>query len=146
LEASPTIRAASGADVCAVLELWSFARSRHATTTDHPGDVQRLVTERPGSLLVADVGGVVVGVLIAVWDGWRGNVYRLAVHPDHRRCGIATRLVKAGEDHLRELGARRVTALVAHDDPTAAAFWAAACYPLDARIGRRVRNLSGGEH
>lgn len=125
-----------------MLELWALARSRHATTIDHPGDVERLVSEQSGSLLIADAGGNVVGALIAAWDGWRGNLYRLAVHPDHRRCGIATRLVEAGEHHLRRLGARRVTALVGHDDATAAAFWTAACYPLQVEMGRRVRNLS----
>jgi ribosomal protein S18 acetylase RimI-like enzyme len=141
LNPDPTIRAASSADVSSVLDLWALARSAHATTTDHPGDVRRLVTEQPGSLLVAGTESTVVGALIAAWDGWRGNMYRLAVHPDQRRCGIAARLVEAGEDHLRALGARRVTALVAHDDAGAAAFWSAAGYPLDAAIGRRVRNL-----
>jgi ribosomal protein S18 acetylase RimI-like enzyme len=141
LNANLTIRAASSDDVSAVLDLWALARSAHATTIDHPRDVQRLVTEQPGSLLIADVGSAVVGVLIAAWDGWRGNLYRLAVRPDHRRRGIAIQLVEAGEDYLRTLGARRITALVAHDDATATAFWTAARYPLNAEIGRRVRNL-----
>ncbi|MGH2853384.1 MAG: GNAT family N-acetyltransferase [Solirubrobacteraceae bacterium] len=136
-----TIRAASSTDVSAVFELWALARSAYATTIDHPGDVRRLVAEQPGSLLIADAESAIVGALIAAWDGWRGNLYRLAVHPEHRRCGIATQLVRAGENHLRTLGARRITALVAHDDATAAAFWAAACYPFDTEIGRRVRNL-----
>jgi ribosomal protein S18 acetylase RimI-like enzyme len=141
LQTKLTIRSASSADVCAVLELWALARSTHATTTDHPGDVQRLIVEQPGSLLIAEIESAIVAALIAAWDGWRGNLYRLAVHPDHRRCGIATQLVEAGENYFRTLGARRVTALVAHDDARAAAFWSAAGYPIDTEIGRRVRNL-----
>jgi ribosomal protein S18 acetylase RimI-like enzyme len=136
-----TIRAASSSDVPAIFELWALARSNHATTPDHTEDVQRLVAEQPGALSIAAVEGVTVGVLIAAWDGWRGNMYRLAVHPAHRRQGIATQLVTAGEQHLRKLGARRVTALVAHDDATAVAFWAAARYPFDSEIGRHVRSL-----
>jgi hypothetical protein len=50
-------------------------------------------------------------------------------------------LLDAGEEHLRGVGARRVTALVAHDDDDAGAFWDAAGYPVDPAIGRRVRNL-----
>jgi ribosomal protein S18 acetylase RimI-like enzyme len=141
LNRNPTIGPACTADVPVVLELWGLARSTHATTTDNPGDVQRLVVEQPGSLLIAKVESTVVGALIAAWDGWRGNMYRLAVHPGHRREGIATQLVKAGENHLRALGAQRITALVGHDDATAAAFWTAAGYPLEAGMGRRVRNL-----
>ncbi len=103
--------------------------------------MRRLVLDGSGSLLVAEHGGDIVGVLIAAWDGWRGNMYRLTVHPDHRRCGLAKNLVATGEQSLRRLGARRVTALVAHEDAIAAAFWEAAGYPADHEIGRRVRDL-----
>jgi hypothetical protein len=49
--------------------------------------------------------------------------------------------VRAGERHLAERGARRVTALVAHDEPDAVGLWAAAGYARDADIVRWVRNL-----
>jgi len=128
-------------DAPAVLELWLQERSEHATTADHLEDVHRLIAERPGSLLVADRHGELLGVLIAAWDGWRGNMYRLAVRRGHRRHGIGLALVRAGEEHLRRQGARRVTALVAYDDEVAAPFWESAGYPRDRVIGRRVRNL-----
>lgn len=128
-------------DASAVLELWHEARSDHASTADRLEDVQRLLSETPGSLLVADGENLIVGALIAAWDGWRGNMYRLAVPSTHRRGGIGMALVRAGEEHLRRQGACRVTALVGYDDATAAAFWDSAGYPQDREIGRRVRNL-----
>jgi ribosomal protein S18 acetylase RimI-like enzyme len=139
----PTIRAAQPADVPEVLALWSLARSRHAVTPDREADVRRLISQTPGSLLVAELDGRVIGALIAAWDGWRGNMYRLAVEPGRRRLGLARALVEAGERRLRGLGARRITALVAHDDEVAGAFWDALGYPVDTMIGRRVRNLGG---
>ena len=128
-------------DASAVLKIWHEARSAHASTDDQPEDVQRLLAEAPGSLLVADSDGAILGALIAAWDGWRGNMYRLAVLSDHRRRGIGMALVRAGEEHLRLQGACRVTALVGYDDMAAAAFWSSAGYPQDHEIGRRVRNL-----
>jgi ribosomal protein S18 acetylase RimI-like enzyme len=124
-----------------VLGLWEQARSEHASTPDRPEDLERLILGSPGAVLIAegDRGGL--GVLIAAWDGWRGNLYRLAVHPEHRRSGIGLALVRAGEAHLRRQGATRVTALVAYADPVAAAFWDSAGYPQDHEIGRRVRNI-----
>lgn len=129
------------ADVPAVLDLWAQARSGHASTPDHLDDVERLVTDSPATLLVAERDGEIVGALIAAWDGWRGNMYRLAVREGHRREGIGLALTRAGEDYLRECGVRRVTALVAFDDVAAGGFWESAGYPQDREIGRRVRNL-----
>lgn len=126
----------------AVLELWAESRSEHASTADRPEEVERLVDDdSPAALLVAERNGEIVGALIAAWDGWRGNMYRLAVRDGHRRAGIGLALVRAGEEYLRECGVRRITALVAYDDEVAGAFWEAAGYPRDREIGRRVRNL-----
>jgi ribosomal protein S18 acetylase RimI-like enzyme len=135
------IRACRIEDVPLVLDLWELARSEHASTPDRAEDLKRLVLRSPGALLLAESDRGVAGVLIAVWDGWRGNLYRLAVHPEHRRDGIGRALVRAGEEHLRRQGASRVTALVAYDDPVAAAFWDSVGYPQDPQVGRRVRNM-----
>jgi ribosomal protein S18 acetylase RimI-like enzyme len=134
-----TIRPARRDDLPAVLELWGGARSSHAVTEDSPSRVAGLIESR--SLLVADADGEIVGALIAAFDGWRGNMYRLAVRPDFRRRGIARQLVEAGESGLRARGAPRVTALVAFDDDVARGFWAAVGYDADAEIGRMVRSL-----
>ncbi len=124
-----------------VLELWAESRSEHASTSDRLEDLDRLTRDSPGALLVAERDGEIVGVLIAAWDGWRGNMYRLAVRDEHRRRGIGLALIRAGEEQLRRRGARRVTALVAFDDEVAGGFWDSAGYPLDREIGRRVRNI-----
>jgi ribosomal protein S18 acetylase RimI-like enzyme len=128
-------------DVVSVLGLWARERSSHASALDRPEDVERLIDDSPAALLVAERDGEVVGALIAAWDGWRGNMYRLAVRQGCRREGIGIALTRAGEDYLRGHGARRVTALVAFEDEAAGAFWEAAGYPTDREIGRRVRNL-----
>jgi ribosomal protein S18 acetylase RimI-like enzyme len=127
--------------VPAVLGLWAEARSEHASTADRPDDVERLVGDSPAALLVAERGEEIVGALIAGWDGWRGNLYRLAVREGQRRQGIGIALTRAGEEYLRSCGVRRVTALVAFEDNAAGAFWDAAGYLRDQEIGRRVRNL-----
>jgi ribosomal protein S18 acetylase RimI-like enzyme len=123
------------------MELWARAGSEHASTANRIDDVERLIEDSPAALFVAWRDREIVGALIAAWDGWRGNMYRLAVSDGHRRQGIAIALTRAGEEYLRERGARRITALVAIDDEVAGAFWQAAGYPPDQQMGRRVRNL-----
>lgn len=122
------IRTAAPADAAAVLALWAIARTAHAVTPDDEAAVEGLLARDPSALLVAKADGRVIGALIAAWDGWRGNMYRLAVLPEARRRGLALALVRAGEARLRERGARRVTALVGRGDDAAEALWTAAGY------------------
>ncbi|MEK6228023.1 MAG: GNAT family N-acetyltransferase [Actinomycetota bacterium] len=68
-------------------------------------------------------------------------MYRLAVHPERRRGGVALMLVRAGEDRLREAGCVRVTALVPHADEAARGLWEAAGYAHDELVQRFVRNV-----
>ena len=138
---SAAIRAATASDIDAVLAVWAEARSAAAQTPDDPAVVERLLERDPGALLVAEVGGEIVGVLIAGWDGWRGNVYRLAVLPPHRRQGIARQLVEAGHERLRAQGAHRVTALVGGEEGAAHRLWRALGYQRDEFVHRFVRNL-----
>lgn len=134
------VRAAERDDVPGVLALWSDGRGGHASQPDTAEAVERLLADRPGTLLVAECDGTLVGALIAASDGWRANMYRLAVATRWRRRGIAQALVSEGERRLREHGTGRITALVAYDDPVARGFWAAAGYADDREIGRFVRN------
>jgi ribosomal protein S18 acetylase RimI-like enzyme len=136
------VRLGQAPDLPKVLTLWETARSGHASTPDRVEDLERLIGDSPAALLVAERDGEIVGALIAAWDGWRGNMYRLAVQGDCRRQGIGLGLTRAGEEYLRSCGACRITALVAFDDDDAGGFWNSAGYPQDEEIGRRVRNIS----
>jgi ribosomal protein S18 acetylase RimI-like enzyme len=136
------IRNATEDDIPSVLGLWVAAGSVPSVTDSRDG-LAGLLAADPGALLVAELGGVVVGSLIAAWDGWRGSFYRLAVSPEHRRTGLATMLVREGERRLREHGAVRLTAIVAEDDAGAMAFWEAAGYDRQQHRARFVRVQCG---
>src|SRR5205809_416844 len=119
------IRSGRESDSAEVLALWRRADVVRSATDDTAALVA-LVNSDKDSLLVAETKGTVVGVLVAAWDGWRGNMYRLAVDPAHRRRGVARRLIEAGEERLRQRGARRITALLVAEDRTAVELWRAA--------------------
>ena len=137
---SLSIRACRVEDVEGVLELWRQAEATPGVT-DTADDLRRAVTDSPAHVLVAEVGGRIVGSVIGTFDGWRGNIYRLAVHPDHRRKGVARALVAEVEGMLTRQGAKRITALVEKAHPWAMNFWEAVGYLVDERIVRRVRTL-----
>ncbi len=118
---STDIRAAVPDDIPSVLDLWR--ESAAATSTDTADALTGLLHRDPGSLMVAEASGHVVGSVIAGWDGWRGSVYRLAVAPAHRRAGLGGRLLREAERRLTELGASRMHAIVVGSDSRAVAFW-----------------------
>jgi len=135
-----TIRAATLGETAEILSLWRSADAV-LSRTDDPDGIQRLLEKDPGALLVAIVDGKIAGTLIAAFDGWRGAMYRLAVLPDRRRRGIATELIAAGEHRLRDLGARRITAIIMTQHPDAVAAWEENGYEEDVRVGRWFKNL-----
>jgi ribosomal protein S18 acetylase RimI-like enzyme len=134
------LRECRSEDVGAVLELWRQADATPGIT-DNADDLRRAVSESQAHVLMAEAEGRVIGSIIGTFDGWRGNIYRLAVHPDHRSQGIARALVAEVEKRLTQQGAKRITALVEKDHPIAMTFWEAVGYRVDERIVRRVRNL-----
>jgi ribosomal protein S18 acetylase RimI-like enzyme len=134
------IRAGVANDFAEVLALWRVAGSV-PTTTDDEGALALLLERDPEALLVAERDGEIIGSLIAGWNGWRGSFYRLAVRPDHRRQGLASELVRAGEERLRAVGARRLDAIVARGEEHAMEFWAAFGYTHQVDRERFVQNL-----
>jgi ribosomal protein S18 acetylase RimI-like enzyme len=135
-----SIRNCRTEDVPAVLELWHQAEAI-PSVTDTTADLLRALGTSAAQVLVAEVEQRLVGSIIGTFDGWRGNIYRLAVHPDYRRRGIARALVAETEKWLAGQGAKRVTALVEKSHSQATSFWIAVGYGIDQRIARHVRSL-----
>ena len=131
----PLLRTGRVDDVEAVLDLWRRAEAS-PSSTESAEDVRGLMARDPEALILAEAGGEIVGSLVVGWDGWRATFYRLAVDPAHRRHGLATALVRAGETHFRALGAHRLNAIAESHKPAAMAFWASAGYELQTSRSR----------
>jgi ribosomal protein S18 acetylase RimI-like enzyme len=134
------IRSATTRDFTAILSLWRAAETSPGVSDTEEG-LSALLARDPDGLLIAESQGEATGTLIVGWDGWRGSFYRLAVHADSRRQGLATALLREGERRLRALGAVRLTAIVADDDPGAIDFWRSVGYEQQADRVRFIRHV-----
>lgn len=115
-----TIRSFDWQDYPATARLWQ-ATSRDVMAED---ELRGTLKHGPDLLLVADdVGAGVVGVVLGTFDGRRGWIHRLAVHPDQRRKGLATSLVGELEQRLATRGARPINLLVMPANSDGLRFW-----------------------
>ena len=134
------LRTATPDDAARIVQFWHESGASMGPT-DSVEQVRRAVTNPAARLIVAEAGTDIIGTLLGTFDGWRGNMYRLVVHPRCRRQGIGRQLVARIEQFFAEQGARRVTVLIEADRPWAVAFWTAVGYPDDPRIVRHVGTL-----
>ncbi len=56
--------------------------------------------------------GKLVATAVGAFDGFRGWIYRVTVHPDYRRSGIASTLINEIEKRLSAAGARQINLMV----------------------------------
>jgi ribosomal protein S18 acetylase RimI-like enzyme len=132
------IRHARYGDIEHILALWRSADAA-PSVTDDASSIDRLIHRDRAAFFVAEGDGALIGTLIAGFDGWRGHLYRMVVHPGFRRRGIARALVEEAEDHLRAIGCKRIDAFVLEEEAHAVGFWTACGYASQPEIGRFVK-------
>ena len=109
-------------DYEAVLRVW-----REAGLTIRPSDtlpeLRKLIARNPGTFLVAEEAGTVVGTVIGAWDGRRAWGYHLTVLPAVRGRGTGQKLMEELERRLRAIGASKLNLLIEAGNAGAAAFY-----------------------
>ncbi len=137
------IREARSDEAEALLALWKQTGSG-PSITDTPEHLRMLTEQSPDLFLVAEGEGRLVGSVLGGWDNWRGHIYRLAVHPEFRRRGLARKLTEEIERRLRARGARRIYALAATKQEMGVRFWESLPYERSKDIPY-VRTFPGAD-
>ena len=93
-----------------------------------------------GLFFVAVEAQAVVGTVLAGYDGHRGWLYSVAVHPAHQHKGIGTALVRHAEQALTARGCMKINLQIVEGNEGVAAFYAALGYAVEKRVsmGKRV--------
>lgn len=71
-------------------------------------DIDRKLKVQPELFLVACVQSRIVATVMAGYDGHRGWINYLAVHPQHRRAGIGRSMMGEAESRLRAAGCPKI--------------------------------------
>jgi ribosomal protein S18 acetylase RimI-like enzyme len=138
---SVLVRTFKEADEARVIELWTFA-GLVRPWNDPKRDIARKLKVQRELFLVAELEGVVVGVVMAGYDGHRGWVNYLAVDIGQRRRGIGTALMRDAERRLRLLGCPKLNLQVRRENTAVQAFYAALGFEEDAAVsmGKRLES------
>ena len=134
------IRPYQDSDQSAVISLWKHVFPDTPPHNDPLQDIQRKLMVQSECFLVAVRNGQLIGTTMAGFDGHRGWVYYVAVHPDERRQGIGKALMYAAEQALAELGCGKVNLQVRAGNDAVVAFYQSLGYSVEERIsmGKRL--------
>jgi ribosomal protein S18 acetylase RimI-like enzyme len=116
------IRSFRSADVPAVIALWD-ACGLVVPWNDPSCDIQRKMKVQPEMFLVGGVGDSIVASVMAGFDGHRGWINYLAVHPDFRRSGYGRQLMDEAETLLRKAGCPKINLQVRSTNHDVIAFY-----------------------
>ncbi|RBP44505.1 ribosomal protein S18 acetylase RimI-like enzyme [Roseimicrobium gellanilyticum] len=135
-----TIRPFRIEDEAAVIELWTKCELTRPWN-DPSKDIQRKLQVQPELFLVGeDEHGIIIASVMAGYEGHRGWLNYLAVHPAHQRRGHARTLLAEAERLLLERGCPKINLQVRSTNAAAAAFYHALGYDLDEvlSMGKRL--------
>ena len=105
-----------------VIDLW-FECNLVVPWNNPKRDIERKLNENPDLFLIGEIEDEIVATCMAGYDGHRGWIYYLAVKPDYRNKGIASKIVKEAESRLLEMGCPKIDLMVRKTNQDAISFY-----------------------
>ncbi|MFJ2709626.1 GNAT family acetyltransferase [Pseudomonas sp. NPDC087346] len=128
-----------------VVELWETVFG-YETAHNAPGlAIDKKLAVADGLFFVALAGVEVIGTVLAGYDGHRGWLYSVGVHPSHRRNGLGAKLVRHAEDALIERGCMKINLQIVNTNESVKTFYESLGYSTEPRIsmGKKIESNIG---
>lgn len=134
------IRAFRAGDELQLIALWQQVFPDDPPWNEPGRLIARKIKTQPELLLVAELDEDLVGAVIGGFDGVRGWIHHLAVRPDARNQGIASRLVVAVESGLLAYGCDKVNLQVRAGNTSVTRFYERLGFLVEERVslGKRL--------
>ena len=139
------VRAFSDGDRRQVVALWNLVFPGAPAHKDPDENINQKLRLQRELFFVAVDGDRVLGTAMGGYDGHRGWVYRVAVHPSHRRRGIGAALMQRVEEALVALGCSKLNLQTGVGNEKALAFYESLGFKAEPRVsmGKLLRVPSG---
>jgi ribosomal protein S18 acetylase RimI-like enzyme len=117
-----------------VIALWRTVFGYETAHNDPSLAIDKKLGAADGLLFVATEGSGVIGAAMAGYDGHRGWLYSVAVHPAARRKGVGAALVRHAEQALAQRGCMKINLQLLASNEATAAFYESLGYKVEPRV------------
>lgn len=117
-----------------VISLWHTVFGYETAHNEPSLAIAKKVNANDHLFFVAEDDGKVVGTAMAGYDGHRGWLYAIAVHPNHRGIGLGSNLVRHAERTLASVGCMKINLQLLASNEATAAFYKSMGYAVEPRI------------
>lgn len=126
-------------DEAAVVQLWIDC-GLVVPWNDSYRDIQRKLKVQPEMFLVGCLDDQIIATIMAGYEGHRGWINYLAVHPKFQRTGIGRRMMDEAEGLLRAAGCPKINLQVRSTNAKVIAFYKRIGYMVDdvVSFGKRL--------
>ena len=106
-----TIRPYSETDLNSIVSLWEICELSRPWN-DPVKDIERKLTVQRELFLILEKDGEILGSVMGGYDGHRGSVNYLGIHPDHKNEGLGKLLMNRIEEELIKMGCPKINLMV----------------------------------
>jgi ribosomal protein S18 acetylase RimI-like enzyme len=128
-------------DEPAVIDLWRQC-DLIRPVNDPARDIRRKLAVNPEWFLVGTIDEKIIACVMAGYEGHRGWINYLAVHPAHRLKGCGRQIMAEAEKLLRAAGCPKINLQVRGSNQAVVAFYQSIGYSVDdvVSLGKRLEH------
>jgi len=137
-ESSLLIRPFQTEDEDALVALWKMCELTVPWNNPHK-DIARKLQVQPELFLVGILDSNLIATVMGGYDGHRGWINFLAVHPDFRENGYGQKIMNSVETEIREMGCPKINLQIRTGNNKIASFYQKLGFPYAhvVRMGKR---------
>ncbi len=117
-----------------VVELWQTVFGYESAHNSPELVIDKKIRNKDGLFFIAENEQRVIGTVMAGYDGHRGWVYSIAVHPSFQKQGIGSDLLSFTQDKLSALGCLKINLQIMEGNEAVQRFYLANGYTAEKRV------------
>ncbi len=117
-----------------VVGLWQTVFGYEAAHNSPEVVIDKKIQNNDNLFFVSEKDHIAIATVMAGYDGHRGWIYSIAVHPDHQKQGIGSELLTFTQDRLTSLGCLKINLQIMEGNEAVQKFYLSNGYFVEQRV------------